>query len=291
MSYVIKRQPARIAAFAALLTGLCITPLLHDPLLNDNSSAPTPDVAIEAIEPYFEIRWQRGRLHLAGHTYSERHETDLLSVAASTFPNAELTHAFAPHGIVPDHWGDTTLQIIYVLEETQSATAQLGPDTLQLRSVATDEIAWKNRLRALLNVLPATINVDNDTLLLTAVVEHEPVCERAFESFSAGPINFEESTATFRNSAYPRLDRIAGLAHFCSDATITVTGHTDASGSEPWNMRLSRQRSDAVRDYLIKHGVQADRLTAEGAGSAVPVASNATRYGRSKNRRIEIEWR
>lgn len=282
---MIKHQAAKVAAFAVLITGLSIAPLLHeDPV------APTPETLIEVAEPRFEIRWLSGRLHLAGHTVSEKHETDLLSVAASSFPDATISHAFEPLGIVPDHWSDTTLQVLYVLEETQSASAVLSVNTLQLRSVASGDIAWENRLRALLEVLPSSIRVDNDALLVTAGIQRGPVCDRAFAGFDAGPINFEESTAIFRSSAYPRLDRIAELASFCSGASITVTGHTDASGSESSNLRLSLKRSDAVRDYLIQQGVELDRLVAAGAGSAVPVASNDTHYGRSKNRRIEIEW-
>jgi len=282
---MIKSRSAKAAAFAVLIAGLFIAPLLHE-----EPDAAVPEPVVVAAEPRFEIRRLPGHLHLAGHTHSEKHETDLLSVVATSFPGAEISHAFEPLGVVPDHWNDTTLQVLYVLEKTQSASAVLGTDTLRLRSVATDDIAWNNRLRALLDVLPSSIHVDNDALLVNPGIDRDSICDRAFASFDAGPINFEESTATFRSSAYPRLDRIAELAGFCSESSISVTGHTDGSGSESWNLRLSLKRSDAVRDYLIRRGVEPDRLTAAGAGSAVPVASNDTRYGRSKNRRIEIEW-
>ena len=65
-------------------------------------------------------------------------------------------------------------------------------------------------------------------------------------------------------------------------------GYQDASGNEAWNRQLSLERARAVGDWLVAHGVAADRIVFEGAGSSEPVASNETRYGRSLNRRIDI---
>ncbi|MDO9468987.1 MAG: OmpA family protein, partial [Thiobacillus sp.] len=59
-------------------------------------------------------------------------------------------------------------------------------------------------------------------------------------------------------------------------------------GSDAYNMRLSKQRAEAVRNFLISRGVAADRLTAKGYGEAQPVADNATEEGRFKNRRVEL---
>jgi OOP family OmpA-OmpF porin len=67
-----------------------------------------------------------------------------------------------------------------------------------------------------------------------------------------------------------------------------VTGHTDASGDETWNQRLSLKRANAVADYVATGGVARSRLTVAGVGSSMPIADDNTRYGRSLNRRIEI---
>ena len=68
-----------------------------------------------------------------------------------------------------------------------------------------------------------------------------------------------------------------------------MTGHTDASGSEGWNQHLSMQRAQAVGDYLVSGGVDRARLLLAGVGSSSPIADDSTRYGRSLNRRIDIE--
>jgi outer membrane protein OmpA-like peptidoglycan-associated protein len=67
-----------------------------------------------------------------------------------------------------------------------------------------------------------------------------------------------------------------------------VYGHTDNSGSDAVNVPLSEKRAAAVKDYLLKKGLTANRVEAKGYGAAKPLVSNATEAGRSQNRRVEI---
>lgn len=70
---------------------------------------------------------------------------------------------------------------------------------------------------------------------------------------------------------------------------MQIGGFTDNTGDAALNVQLSQKRTQAVRTYLIEHGVPADTLTAEGFGDAHPVADNATVAGRSANRRIAFK--
>ncbi|MBO0341966.1 MAG: OmpA family protein [Bacteroidota bacterium] len=72
------------------------------------------------------------------------------------------------------------------------------------------------------------------------------------------------------------------------NAKFTVEGHTDSVGSESLNQKLSEERANSVRDFLIDKGIDADRLSAIGYGEAKPIATNNTRAGRAQNRRVEI---
>ncbi|MGB5321641.1 OmpA family protein, partial [Lutimonas sp.] len=67
-----------------------------------------------------------------------------------------------------------------------------------------------------------------------------------------------------------------------------VEGHTDSTGSDKINSKLSQARADAVRAYLIEKGFPADMITSKGYGSANPIGDNKTRIGRQQNRRVEI---
>lgn len=69
---------------------------------------------------------------------------------------------------------------------------------------------------------------------------------------------------------------------------IEVAGHTDDKGDDKHNMRLSKKRAEAVRRYLIKQGINKNRITAKGYGEISPIVSNRTEIGRQRNRRVEI---
>jgi OOP family OmpA-OmpF porin len=72
---------------------------------------------------------------------------------------------------------------------------------------------------------------------------------------------------------------------------VEIRGHTDDTGDAGFNLRLSQQRADSVRSYLISKGITADRLSARGLGETAPIASNATEEGRAQNRRVTLELR
>lgn len=71
-------------------------------------------------------------------------------------------------------------------------------------------------------------------------------------------------------------------------ANFVVVGHTDSKGSAAYNQTLSEQRAQAVVNWLVENGVNADQLTAKGAGESKPIASNDTAEGRAQNRRVEL---
>ncbi|MGK0673382.1 MAG: OmpA family protein [Halothiobacillaceae bacterium] len=69
---------------------------------------------------------------------------------------------------------------------------------------------------------------------------------------------------------------------------ITVVGHTDSIGTEAYNQKLSERRAKTVADYLVSKGVPATKIKAYGMGEKQPIASNKTKAGRAKNRRVEV---
>jgi outer membrane protein OmpA-like peptidoglycan-associated protein len=67
-----------------------------------------------------------------------------------------------------------------------------------------------------------------------------------------------------------------------------VEGHTDSTGSDEFNQKLSEQRADTTKSYLIEQGLAEGSVSAKGFGKTMPVADNSTAEGRQKNRRVEI---
>jgi outer membrane protein OmpA-like peptidoglycan-associated protein len=84
------------------------------------------------------------------------------------------------------------------------------------------------------------------------------------------------------------LAKLAGIIQSHPGLQLAIEGHTDNIGSEEANMRLSQQRGDTVREFLVQQGLAADKVTAVGLGMAEPVSDNSTNEGRQKNRRVEI---
>lgn len=102
-------------------------------------------------------------------------------------------------------------------------------------------------------------------------------------------IHFEFDKAVIRPISFRILDAVVDILKTNSDIRkVRVEGHCDYKGSDAYNMRLSQRRANAVRDYLMAHGVEADRLVAVGYGESRPIATNETAEGRARNRRVEF---
>jgi len=99
---------------------------------------------------------------------------------------------------------------------------------------------------------------------------------------------FDDPTLNSRGEQM--LDRVVAQANGVHDLDVViVVGHTDSVGSFEYNQRLSERRAAAVRDYLVRKGINGNRIRVEGKGSTMPVASNDTPAGRARNRRVEVE--
>ena len=103
-----------------------------------------------------------------------------------------------------------------------------------------------------------------------------------------GDLLFASGKSDLTESAGANVDKLAAFLGEYGDRTVLIEGHTDSVGSEASNHFLSQRRAESVKRYLVRHGVQADRLTALGMGQGSPVASNETAAGRRQNRRVEV---
>lgn len=101
-------------------------------------------------------------------------------------------------------------------------------------------------------------------------------------------IYFDVASARLREESVHALEQVLTLMKRHPAARYRIEGHTDSQGAADYNQRLSVERADSVVDWLVGHGIDADRLVARGYGETRPVANNATAAGRALNRRVEI---
>lgn len=101
-------------------------------------------------------------------------------------------------------------------------------------------------------------------------------------------VYFHLGQATLKSDEQPSLDRLAAFLNSYPSLSARVEGHTDSTGRDETNLKLSQERAETVMNALVHRGVDAGRLIAEGIGEARPIADNETKYGRFRNRRVEI---
>jgi outer membrane protein OmpA-like peptidoglycan-associated protein len=124
-----------------------------------------------------------------------------------------------------------------------------------------------------------------DALAKSLAVKAE---ERGTVITLSGGVIFATGQATILGGARAQLDQVAEALKSQAEHHFSVEGHTDNQGTDAINSKLSTRRANAVRDYLIAHGVAPAAITANGFGSSRPIGDNRTSEGRAMNRRVEI---
>lgn len=103
-----------------------------------------------------------------------------------------------------------------------------------------------------------------------------------------GDVLFDVDEAGLAPAAARNIAKIAGFMRNYPDRRALIEGHTDSMGDNSYNLTLSRDRAFAVRDALVDAGIDASRMSTQGFGETLPVATNTNSFGRQENRRVEI---
>ena len=114
----------------------------------------------------------------------------------------------------------------------------------------------------------------------------KPVAEKVT---LAADVLFDFDKAVLKNEGKSKLDDLASKVKAINLEVVIAIGHTDGIGSDAYNQKLSVRRAEAVKAYMVSKGIEPNRVYTEGKGKKQPVASNATKEGRQKNRRVELE--
>lgn len=177
-------------------------------------------------------------------------------------------------------------------ELTAAKEAQMHAEAAQARAEAEAKQAAERaraqaaeqdaqRARAATAALRAQLLQQLNALLQTTDSPRGLVVNMGDVLFDFGKYNLKPDTKI-------TLAKLAGIIQSHPGLHLAIEGHTDNIGSDEANMKLSQQRGDTVREFLVQQGLAADAVTAVGLGKAEPVADNTTNEGRQKNRRVEI---
>ena len=168
-------------------------------------------------------------------------------------------------------------------EALQWAETSVDGQTVALTGYVPDHQA-QEQAQELAAAIPGITQVDNQ-LKLVGVSNN---CQDEFNHMlSDEKIQFQVGSHSISKHSDFLLKMLAIVARNCG-SVIQILGHTDSSGHPQENLHLSIQRAEAVKDYLISSGVEANLLQATGFGDTKPIYDNSTPEGRQRNRRIEF---
>jgi outer membrane protein OmpA-like peptidoglycan-associated protein len=105
--------------------------------------------------------------------------------------------------------------------------------------------------------------------------------------FDSG-ILFDVDKSDLKANARTNVESLATSLKNNPETTVLIVGHTDATGTDAYNYKLSERRAAAVKTYAVSQGIPASRLTTEGRGETEPISDNTTDTGKAQNRRVEI---
>ena len=251
--------------------------------------APGQSAGDETVRSELLIVLQPSSVEIRGAISSAANEKILRETASRLYADRAVAIEVGIQSALPPGWALVTDLTLQALAQTSRATAAVRPDGVSIRGFTNDRAAWRSAAGRISGRLPVGWELDYQVEEKAAAGAMNRQCIEMFRTATRGrPIDFERASAELGTAALPLLDELIQIAVDCPGAQIDVTGHTDNTGAESANMALSRQRAEAVADYLVMRGIAATRVNATGVGSSRPLVDENTAQARRLNRRIEL---
>ena len=152
----------------------------------------------------------------------------------------------------------------------EAAAAEARANAAQANKSAQDANAVREKLRAQLNSVLATSETARGLIV------------------NMSDVLFDTGKYTLKPDTKVSLAKVSGILQSYPGLKLQVEGYTDSVGGADYNQKLSENRADSVRDFLVSQGVSMDNIAATGYGESNPVADNATASGRAQNRRVQL---
>ena len=256
---------------------------------------------IATVSPYTfnAVMSEDDSVVLNGYVRNEAEEARVLREAESLFPGKVSNRTIEVSAGAPNAgWGDIISFNLSKLSQLESGQFSLNDNRLTFSGLAANEGVRADVASAVSSVADgymgkADITVPSAPVVEVVNVEAEAQCQTLVNELKGNnKIEFETNKAGIKGeNSFNLLNTLAAAAkdEACSSFRIKVVGHTDSDGSAEYNFGLSERRAASVVAYLVQEQrLDISRLSAEGMGETMPIADNATREGKAKNRRIEF---
>lgn len=239
------------------------------------------------ISPYvMSLGWRDEKLMINGIVPNSESQRKVVEIIKNKYSGKNITQQIKIAQGQPEKWTELVTTILNNISTLDRADVDLIDQDLGL-SAQTEKTVDKDRL--LQSLKPFEQYGYN---LKTHVIADDVAkmrCQRQLNALlNNAQISFASGNAIIKKASYELLNQLAQTAQVCPNALLEVAGHTDSQGRKQKNLQLSRERAQSVAKWLVKSGINKQRIETIGYGSERPIADNDTELGRSKNRRIEF---
>lgn len=239
------------------------------------------------VSPYvMSLEWRDEKLTLNSLVPDEESQQRVLEILQQKYGSNDISQQIKIAQGQPQKWTELVSTLLNNISILDRANVDLIDQQLGV-SAQTEKTTDKNTL--LQSLLPFETYGYHVNAHVIAKDVGKLRCQRQFdELLNDAQISFASGKAAINQTSYVLLNQLAQTAQVCPDASLEIAGHTDSRGAQEKNLLLSRERAQSVAQWLIKSGVDEQRMKTIGYGSKRPIADNRTESGRAKNRRIEF---
>jgi len=270
---------------------------------------PTPVVVKKVLKvqkPYsINVRkFKSGKIVLSGYVPSVDSHTELLNKAQTIYGEENVIDKLEEAKGAPNDWNESILLGLNNLVKLDYGQINMKDETFRFEGYTNSMEESMNLFKSFKENLPKNYQDEYDIKApdeavpkkkekpkteLEKVSDKGVSCQEQFHNYLAKEkINFSYNKALIRKSSYALLNQLVEIAKSCPESKIVIEGHTDSDGSKKYNQRLSEKRAKSVKQYLVQHGIEPNRLESMGYGELKPLVENSTRDAKKQNRRIEF---
>ena len=281
------------------------------PIPEETELKPDPEpkqAVVEVPSPYLfdASKDKNGHLTLDGYVDNEDAHMDLIAQASELFGSKNITDNLKIAKGAPQNWEKVIKYNVSKLKEVDYGDIKLHDTNYAFNGFISSDEAQKLKT-SILSDAKSTMeqyskysgNFEIATPTPKEVITKKPklkdskLCQKELNALSSRQkILFEYNKADIKKDDTTALDSVVKVLKECKfneKEILEIGGHTDSIGNAPYNQKLSQQRANNVKDYIIKQGIDKSKLTTHGYGEKKPIVSNMLKAGRAKNRRIEFK--